>query len=200
MNLLESIHDRCIHTRRARVLADHFSPLIPQGCRVLDVGCGDGLLADAIARKRPDITVQGIDVQVRPQTLIPVESFDGRRIPYADGSFEIVSFMDVLHHTEDPLVLLREAGRVAAQAVLIKDHTLEGSLASFRLRLMDWVGNARHGVELPYNYWPRRRWLKAFESLGWSVDVWHGKLGLYVWPASLCFDASLHFIARLRVP
>ena len=54
-------------------------------------------------------------------------------------------FVDVLHHTDDPMVLLREAGRVASGFVLIKDHTQNGILAGRRLRFMDWVGNARHG-------------------------------------------------------
>jgi hypothetical protein len=37
--------------------------------------------------------------------------------------------LDVLHHTDDANVLLREARRVTRRDVLIKDHRLNGFLA-----------------------------------------------------------------------
>ena len=97
--------------------------------------------------------------------MIPVKSFDGQRIPYGNNSFDAVMFVDVLHHAEDPVGLLGEALRVSRNAVLIKDHTLEGFLAGPTLRFMDRIGNLRHGVSLRYDYWPRQRWVQAFESL-----------------------------------
>ena len=106
--------------------------------------------------------MSGIDVLVRPETKIPVQPFDGQRIPFADGAFDAVSFVDVLHHTDDPIVLLREAVRVAKTAVVIKDHLADGVLARPTLRFMDWVGNAGHGVVLPYNYWTQPQWSRAF--------------------------------------
>ena len=45
-------------------------------------------------------------------------------------------FVDVLLHTLDPMILLREAIRVARQTVVIKDHTLDGLLAGPTLRAM----------------------------------------------------------------
>jgi hypothetical protein len=108
-------------------------------------------------------------------------------------------FIDVLHHTPDPMILLREALRVARHALVIKDHTLDGLLASPTLRLMDRVGNTRHGVALPHNYWPKHHWLEAFDSLGLRIGAWTTNLRLYPWPASLVFDRSLHFVARLEI-
>jgi hypothetical protein len=98
------------------------------------------------------------------------------------------------------MVLLREAARVARRAIVIKDHTLTGFLAGPTLRFMDWIGNARHGVELPYNYWTLKRWKAAFTELGVAVDVWITDVGLYPWPADLAFGRSLHFITRLVFP
>ena len=147
---------------------------------------------------RPDLHIRGIDVLVRPSTQVPVEAFDGVTIPYPDDAFEVVMFVDVLHHTVDPLVLLREADRVASQSVVIKDHTRNGVLAAFTLRFMDHVGNARHQVVLPYNYWPKNRWVDAFQQLGWSMAQWRGRLDLYGWPADWFFGRSLHFVARLE--
>jgi hypothetical protein len=63
---------------------------------------------------------------------------------------------------------------------------------------MDRVGNGRHGVALPFNYWARRQWDGAFADLGWSVEAWSKDLGLYPRPFDWIFGRSLHFLARLR--
>jgi SAM-dependent methyltransferase len=198
MKLIERIHQGYASTRRVRTLASQLAELLPPGASVLDVGCGDGLIDRHIAEQRPDLGVRGIDVLVRPGTHVPVEAFDGQRIPYDDASFDVVVFVDVLHHTDDPMVLLREARRVARQAIVLKDHTANGWLAQPTLRFMDRVGNRRYGVALPYNYWPRQRWQEAFTELDLAVRVWKKDLGLYPWPASCVFGRSLHFVARLE--
>ena len=182
---------------RAAALTAHLARRLPHGARVLDVGCGDGHIAGAVMARRPDLEIRGIDVLRRAQTAIPVELFDGQRLPFADGEFDCVSFVDVLHHTEDPSILLREAARVSRAAVLVKDHLCESSSARVRLRFMDWVGNARHGVALPYNYWSKRKWQDAFSSLRLDLGIWEENLALYpVW-ADWCFGRGLHFLALL---
>jgi len=199
MSLIDRVHGSYVHDRRVRVLTSHLAALVPQGGRVLDVGCGDGLLAMKLGQARPDLEVTGIDVLVRPDTHVPVAPFDGHVIPYPDHGFATVMFVDVLHHTDDPMVLLREAARVASRSVVIKDHTRDGWLAYSTLRFMDGVGNARHGVRLPHNYWERRRWHDAISALGLTVGEWRPRLRLYPPPASLLFDRTLHFAARLDV-
>jgi SAM-dependent methyltransferase len=168
--------------------------------KVLDVGCGDGRLTRLIAEKRPDISICGIDVSQRNDSAVPVETFDGDSIPYGARSFDVVMFVDVLHHADQPITLLREAVRVARHAILIKDHLAEGTFAYSTLRLMDWVGNARHGVALPYNYWTLARWQQVFDELGLRVSFWESNLRLYPFPADLILGASLHFIALLGMP
>ena len=74
-------------------------------------------------------------------------------------------FIDVLHHTSDPRVLQREAARVSRRWIIIKDHARTGLGAGPTLRFMDWVGNARYGVALPYNYWRESQWNQAFAGL-----------------------------------
>lgn len=191
-----NFHDRFIFSRRTKVLADCISPLIPRGARVLDVGCGDGTIDAMLQESRPDIAVQGIDILVRERTHIPVTSFDGSKIPFSGNSFDVVLLVDVLHHTIDPRLMLAEAARVGA-SVIIKDHLREGKLASTTLRLMDWVGNARHGVVLPYNYWTRAQWQRAFHELGLAVESALSP-ALYPAPLSWVFGRGLHFVARLR--
>ncbi len=197
MSFINRIHSEQVHHQRVRVLSDHLAELIPQNARVLDIGCGDGLLAYLIKQKRPDVEIKGIDILVRSQTHISVDEFDGQVIPYADANFDAVTFVDVLHHLEDPMILLREAVRVTREAILIKDHTCNGLFASPTLRFMDWVGNAHHNVALPYNYWSQRKWLEVFDSLDLMISVWRRELGLYARPANWIFGRSLHFVARL---
>lgn len=197
MSAVGKLHETLVFTRRVEVLASWFAQLAPKDARILDVGCGDGLLSAALRSKRPDLTLRGIDVLPRERTHIPVEMFDGARIPFADDSFDAVLFSDVLHHTDDPTVLLREARRVARRCVLIKDHFRKGLAAYQRLRLMDWVGNARFGVALPYNYWSENQWQRAWREIGLEPEESVTRLGLYPPPANWIFGARLHFMVRL---
>ena len=194
--LVGAIHERLVAARRVRALAQQLISLIPERASTLDVGCGDGILARLISAERHDISIRGIDVLVRPSAHICVVHFDGITIPYSDDSFDVVMLIDVLHHTPDPLVLLREARRVA-RTVILKDHFSGSFLSHTTLRFMDWVGNAPHGVALPYNYWAEEQWSKAFAEEGFDVTEIRTKLGLYPWPASWFFGRGLHFVARL---
>jgi SAM-dependent methyltransferase len=200
MSIIELIHGGYIHRRRVQVLSKQLAGLLPPNTTVLDVGCGDGLLAKEVMRRRPDVAIVGIDPLVRDHCLIPVQWFDGKTIPKPDASCELVMFVDVLHHTENPMVLLREARRVASKAIIIKDHTCNGLLARPTLRLMDWVGNHRHGVDLPYNYWEKSRWRQALGSLEMEESFWEQDLGLYPPPASWVFERSLHFLCYWSCP
>lgn len=181
-----------------RVLARHLAQALPAQGAVLDVGCGDGLLDSLILRQRPGLRIEGIDVLQRPASHIPVKLFDGRHIPHPDQAFDAVMLVDVLHHTEQPQALLAEACRVARHSIVLKDHLLSGWLAGPTLRLMDWVGNAPHGVALPYHFLRESEWREMFAVLGLQVETWQPRLHLYPPPATWLFDRSLHFVAVLR--
>lgn len=198
MGLIEKVHGGFVHGRRVRVLSERIARLLPDGVSVLDVGCGDGWLARLIQELRPSIQLTGLEVLARPDARIPVEPFDGLSLPRADRSVDVVMFVDVLHHTEDPAALLREAARVARHSIVIKDHLLDGFLAGPTLRWMDRVGNARHGVALPHNYWTHQQWTDAFAKFQLNVREWEGDLALYPRPADWIFGRSLHFLARLE--
>jgi SAM-dependent methyltransferase len=197
-SVLDRVHGRWVHGRRVRVLSAHLAELAPTGARVLDVGCGDGLVGSLIRERRPDLQVTGIDVVVRGRTHIPVTEFDGASIPHEDASVDVVMLVDVMHHAEAPLELLREARRVAARALLVKDVALSDPLARATLTFMDWVGNARHGVPLPYNFWTPEEWRSAFDELGVEATGWRERIGLYPSPFGLLFERRMHFITLLE--
>ncbi|WP_426417213.1 class I SAM-dependent methyltransferase [Aestuariirhabdus sp. LZHN29] len=198
MSWLESIHKKLIFGGRVAALVEGLSPLLPENASVLDVGCGDGLLARQLMDKRGDLSLQGIDVLLRKQTHIPVTLYDGDRFPLDDNSVDVVMFVDVLHHTDNPQALLAEANRVARKGVVIKDHLVSGAFAWQLLWLMDWVGNSHQGVALPCNYWEPSRWRQAFDQLDLEAVGWNTRLGLYRWPLNWIFERNLHFVCRLE--
>lgn len=193
---LNALHARMVFGRRIRVLAGHIAAQLPEGS-VLDVGCGDGTLAQAVMQLNPKTSFQGIDVFLRPSVAIPAQVYDGQTIPFPDGAFDWVTICDVLHHTDDPAAVLAECTRVARRGVVIKDHLREGLLSGPTLRLMDWVGNRGHDVRLPYNYLTKREWAAIFTRLGLAPVRWEQKLGIYPAPFGLIFDRELHFVATV---
>ena len=197
MNPAERIHAGWIEQRRIRVLERHINALLPREGTLLDVGCGDGQLTGKLAAHNPGLTISGLDVLQRPNAHFPVETFDGQVIPQPDDAFDTVLLVDVLHHCETPEVLLSEAARVARQQIVVKDHLLDGWLAGPTLRLMDRIGNARHGVDLPFRYWSEARWREAWNEMGLQLESFQVDLGLYPPPLGILFDRGLHFIARL---
>ncbi|WP_341367838.1 class I SAM-dependent methyltransferase [Yoonia sp. BS5-3] len=190
-------HEKLVFNRRVRVLVEEIGAMLPAGAQMLDVGTGDGQIAKMIGERQDGTVVQGIDIMERETIHIPVTLFDGKTIPMEDNSVDIVTFVDVLHHTDDPQILISEASRVARKAVIIKDHLSENKLDHLTLRLMDWVGNAPHGVVLPYNYSPRRDWETWFANADLTIDKFQTKVPLYPAPLRWVFGRKLHFIARL---
>lgn len=184
--------------RRAYVLSHGLARAIPGRGTVLDLGCGDGQVAFSLMRLRPDLSVEGVDIVPRAKTLVPVTQYDGVTLPYADKSFDYVTIVDVLHHTTDPVPVLREACRVARQGVVIKDHLREGFMAQTTLAVMDWIGNFGDGVPMPYNYLSRSEWQAALFAARLEMVSSEENLGIYLPPISWIADRHLHFVALAR--
>jgi SAM-dependent methyltransferase len=197
-NTVGYLHDRGILHRRVTALASAIAPLLPESARVLDVGCGDGLLDQALLELRPDLRIEGVDVLVRSHTPIRVREFDGSHLPFAAGEFDVAMAIDVFHHAVDAKALMQEMKRVARGSLVIKDHLLHGLPSELILRAMDWVGNSRHGVRLPFSYWSEAEWRSAWDRCGICPVSILRHLHLYPFPLSLIFEIDLHFIALLE--
>ena len=96
--------------------------------KVLDVGFGLGYGLKIMAEK--DRELSGIDIDRRAvshaQQLIKevdqicrVEHYNGRKIPFDDNSFDVVTCIDVIEHVPDYSGLLMEMVRVSKRLVLL---------------------------------------------------------------------------------
>jgi SAM-dependent methyltransferase len=115
--------------------------------KVLDVGCGRGLIAINAARRTPHGHVTGVDIwQERdlggnhPQAIranavaanvterVTIDTGDARQLPYADDSFDVVASMTVIHN------IANAAGRAAAIAECWRVTRLDGQILIFDIR------------------------------------------------------------------
>ena len=109
-----------------------FDPL--GGRRLIDIGCGQGRLAGALAEDGARVT--GVDpgtaaIAVARES-VPGARFEiasAERLPFADAAFEGAVLLNSLHHVPDPAAALREAARVVGpgRAVVVIEPLAEGS-------------------------------------------------------------------------
>jgi SAM-dependent methyltransferase len=85
---------------------------------VLDLGCGIGNSVDAFRSHDASIDWVGVDIgdsqeaRARRRTDAKFVTYDGTRVPFPDGSFDLVYSSQVLEHVPDPLFHLREIARL----------------------------------------------------------------------------------------
>ena len=197
IQLVGHAHGRVVHQRRIAVLAERLAGMLPAASTLLDVGCGDGTIAKTMCQAIPGLAISGAEYSPRPKCAIPCIAFDGVHLPFPSRSFDGCMFVDVLHHSRDPLAVLLEAGRISRDFILIKDHLAEGTFDHWTLRLMDWVGNRPHGVELPYAYLSGEQWQEIYRDAGLVEVKTDRAIPLYPAPFSLVFGRNLHFISVL---
>ena len=146
-----------------------------RGKRVLDVGCGGGLLTEAMAQRGADVT--GIDLA--PLTIEVAELHalsSGVKVHYAResaemhaahsaGTFDIVTCMEMLEHVPDPESALAAIQALAKPGGQIFISTLNRNLKSFALAIV--------GAEYVMNLLPRgthtyERFIKPSELARWA--------------------------------
>lgn len=199
IDFITYVHNRGISSRRRDVLARVLVEVIPLNQSVLDVGAGDGKLAEALVARRPDLSINGIDIRPAEGSRVPVIEYDGTKIPYDDNTWDVCMANDVLHHCSDPIAILSEICRVSRRFVLLKDHIADTWVDYQVLRLMDWFGNRGYGTPLPYNFLSGLEWDDAYVKLGLRQMVTRRELSLYPPPLTWLFDRNLHFVSLLEV-
>lgn len=191
------LHRKFVKPKQSDRVVDILVELLPEQGRVLDVGCGTGKISRLIQERNPKLSVEGIDVLVQTKAEVDVKQFDGANIPFNDGVFEAVIFVDVLHHTNNHAQLLKEALRVSKSDVIVKDHICNGRIAFGILAFMDWVGNSSLGIHSVHSYLSKEQWTRLFRGIGVAVTETIMVKGLYPFPFSLVFERDKQVIFRL---
>ena len=98
-------------------MALEVAKVLPPRATVLDVGCGNGFIAHHL-QGMLGTTVVGLDVGRDTAARINYLPYDGRHFPVMDQSFDAVLLCYVLHHAQDPRLVLNEVSRVLREGGL----------------------------------------------------------------------------------
>ena len=98
--------------------------MVLKGQKVLDVGCGDGLLLEALKQNGSivsgvDISEEGVRKCVEKGFNATVVDVSNEKLPFSERSFDVVTMLDILEHVYAPEILLKEAARVSKKYIII---------------------------------------------------------------------------------
>lgn len=138
------------------------------GCSsFLDVGCGEGRVADELSRRRASLDVWTVDIGDFRSVRTPnFRLYDGTKLPFSDGRFDLLLLAFVLHHVPDvmkPLLLL-EARRVARRIVVVEDTPVTGIDRFFSQRHGESY-RRKIGSDEPFGFLTFREWSRLFDKL-----------------------------------
>jgi len=138
---------------------DWIHSLVPlPGQRVLDVGCGGGILADAMARQGAEVL--GIDLAEKSLRVAQLHALEAQtpRVQYREvsaealaeeqpGSFDVVTCMEMLEHVPDPGSVVRACAQLVKPGGWVFFSTLNRNPKAFLLAIV--------GAEYALNMLPR---------------------------------------------
>ena len=110
----------------ASTRADHeiIINAVPQGARVLDVGCGDGVLLHRLKQERNavvrgmELSQAGVNACVAKGLSVVQGDADLDLALYPDDSFDIVVLSRTIQATRKPEMVLKQMHRIGAKAVV----------------------------------------------------------------------------------
>jgi SAM-dependent methyltransferase len=174
--------------RRKVIRAELDRLALPPGAEILDAGCGSGRTLEELTGYG---TVHGIELDAAAATVARArgrgEVRQGRleELPWPDGSFDLITCLDVIEHTPDDRVTLRELRRVARRG----GHLLL-TVPAYQA-LWSQHDEANHHFRR-YN---RRMLRAAAEESGWQVVRMTSFNSLLLPPA-----AAVRLLQRWRPP
>lgn len=138
---------------------DWINSLCPvKNLKVLDVGCGGGILADSMARQGAEVT--GIDLSAKALRVAQLHAMEAQtpNINYREisaeamadeqpGSFDVVTCMEMLEHVPDPASVVQACATLVKPGGWVFFSTLNRSPKSFLFAIV--------GAEYVLNMLPR---------------------------------------------
>jgi 2-polyprenyl-3-methyl-5-hydroxy-6-metoxy-1,4-benzoquinol methylase len=145
---------------------------------LLDVGCGEGVLAQRWAVRRPNCRVVGIDLEEdsiqagwaeRGAPNLEYHVAGAERLPFAAGEFDLVCAVELLEHLPYPEHSLSEMVRCAKRHVLLSvpREPLWRALNIARGAYLRQLGNTPGHL----NHWSKRSFIALAASFGSVVEV-----------------------------
>lgn len=116
------------------------------GKKVLDIGCGGGILAEGMAGLGAQVS--GIDLSEKALSVARLHLFEsGHKVDYrlisaealaeeAPGSFDVVTCMEMLEHVPDPASVIRACARLLRPGGRLFVSTLNRTPAAFALAIV----------------------------------------------------------------
>ena len=148
------------------------------GKTVLDVGCGGGILAEAMARRGADVL--GIDLSVRPLRVAQLHALESGidHLHYREvavetlaaelpGHFDAVTCMEMLEHVPDPASVVRACAALVKPGGWVFFSTLNRNAKSW---LMAVVGAEYVLKLLPRGTHEYQRFIRPSELDRWCRD------------------------------
>jgi 2-polyprenyl-6-hydroxyphenyl methylase/3-demethylubiquinone-9 3-methyltransferase len=150
-----------------------------KGLRVLDVGCGGGILADAMARKGADVL--GIDLASKALKVAQLHALEAQTegVAYQEisaealaaeqpGSFDVVTCMEMLEHVPDPSLVVKACATLVKPGGHVFFSTINRNAKAFLFAIV--------GAEYVLNLLPRgtheyAKLIKPSELSGYCRDV-----------------------------
>lgn len=151
---------------RTSTLVARILPYLETQTSILDIGCGPCLVAEQLVWRGFDVTAVDVDHNSVTREVVP-QLYDGRRLPFRNNSFDVALILSVLHYTPDPVLLIKEASRVANRLLILEDvYTSDPHrIATY---LLDSLFNLEF-KDHPHSNLSTEGWQRLFEKEGLKV-------------------------------
>jgi SAM-dependent methyltransferase len=149
------------------------APHLDRGMAVLDVGCGEGYVGEELCA-RGVREVHGLDiVDIRRNKNGPFCLYDGERLPFPDGRFDLVMLNFVLHHVPDEqkIALIRQALRVTRAKVFILEDTPTTAFDRFVSQRHGDAYRRKIDSDAPFGFLTPTEWRWLFRGMGLEPET-----------------------------